>query len=134
MNILSIDRWSKRIWLARMDTNNKTPLPLWYLLNTNTVYSDLSSIVIEYKITRILYGYPTWNNGTIWKIENFIKNMKYCVAETVSFEAIDEHYSSTEASNRTGDFNCKHISQDTVSAMMLFERRKIGRASCREEC
>lgn len=122
MNILSLDRWSKRIWLARMDTSNNIPLPLGYIMNTATLYSDLASIMMEYKISTVLYGYPTGNKTVVSKIDGFVKNMKYCVSDSVVFEPIDEHYSSTEASDRTGDRDRKHISQDTVSAMMLLER------------
>lgn len=124
MNILSLDRWSKRIGIAWMNTNNNIPLPLGYLLNTSTVYSDLASLMMQYQIETVLYGYPTGNRNVIAKIDNFIKNMKYCVADTVVFQSIDEHYSSTQASDLTWDLGKKHISQDTVSAMILLERRK----------
>ena len=78
---------------------------------------------MEYKIDRFLYGSPRGNKNIVEKIARFIKNMTYCVWEHVVFEEIDEHYSSAEASDRTGDLGHKHISQDTVSAMMLLERR-----------
>lgn len=124
MNILSLDRGSKRIGVAWMDTANNTPLPLGYLINKNTVYSDLSSLIMQYQIDTVVYGYPTGNRNVIAKIDNFINNMKYCVSDTVMFQSIDEHYSSTQASDVTGDLGRKHISQDTVSAMILLERWK----------
>ena len=122
MNTLALDRWSKRIGIAWMDTTNNTPLPLGYLMNTSTVYSDLSSLVMQYRIDTVLYGYPTGNRNVVAKIDNFVNNMKYCVADTVMFQSIDEHYSSTQASDLTWDLGKKHISQDTVSAMILLER------------
>ena len=82
--------------------------------------------MIQYQIKLILYGYPTGNHNVTAKINNFIKNMKYCVSDTVTFQSIDEHYSSTQASEVTGDLGRKHISQDTVSAMILLDRRKRG--------
>lgn len=105
-----------------MDTNNNTPLPLWYLLNNADTFPQFAALMMEYKIERVLYGYPTGNKGVLEKIDRFVQNMRYCVSDQVVFEAIDEHYSSTEASDRTGDLDRKHISQDTVSAMMLLER------------
>jgi RNase H-fold protein (predicted Holliday junction resolvase) len=122
MNILSLDRGSKRIGIAWMDSTNSTPLPLGFLWNTSMVYSDLSSLMMQYQIDMVLYGYPTGNRNVIAKIDNFIKNMKYCVSDTVVFQPIDEHYSSTQASDLTWDLGKKHISQDTVSAMILLER------------
>lgn len=80
-----------------MDTKNNIPLPLGYIMNTSTLYSDLASIMMEYKISTVLYGYPTGNKTVVSKIDGFVKNMKYCVADSVVFEPIDEHYSSTEA-------------------------------------
>lgn len=56
------------------------------------------------------------------KIDKFITSLKFSVADTVSFASIDEHYSSTQASNITGDLDRKHISQDTISAMVILER------------
>lgn len=110
-----------------MDTVNNTPLPLGYLLNKSTIYSDLASLIMEYAIDVVVYGYPTGNTGVIKKIDTFINNMKYCVADTVVFQSIDEHYSSTQASDVTGDLGRKHISQDTVSAMILLERWKVSK-------
>ena len=126
MNILALDRWSKRIGIAWMDTQNNTPLPLWYLLNTGNVYFDLSAIVMKYNIETIVCGTPSGNTNVVDKINKFLKNLKFCVPDTVIFSSIDEHYSSTQASNITGDLGTKHISQDTVSAMVILERWKAS--------
>jgi len=126
MNILALDRWSKRMGVAWMDTANNTPLPLWYLLNTGDVYFELSALVMKYSIDTIVCGTPTGNTHVVDRINNFLKNLKLCVPDTVTFESIDEHYSSTQASNITGDLGSKHISQDTVSAMVILERWKTS--------
>ena len=123
-NILSLDRWSKRIGVAWMDSTNNIPLPLWYILNTGDVYFELSALIMKYNITIVVCGTPSWNKNVVDKINNFIKNLKFCVPDTVTFASIDEHYSSTQASNITGDLWKKHISQDTVSAMIILERWK----------
>ena len=120
--ILAIDRGSKRIGLAWMDKENNTPLPLWYLENTSTVYFDMASLVAQYRIDTIVYGYPEGNKGVMSRIDKFITSLQFSVADTVSFASIDEHYSSTQASNITGDLDRKHISQDTISAMVILER------------
>ncbi len=101
---------------------NKTPLPLWYLENTNTVYFDLASLIAQYGIDTIVYGYPEGNKGVMGKIDKFIASLQFSVADTVTFYPIDEHYSSTQASNITWDLDRKHISQDTISAMVILER------------
>ncbi len=125
MNILALDRWSKRIGVAWMDTINNTPLPLWYIFNTGDVYFELSALVMKYNTNIIICGTPSGNTNVVNRINNFLKNLKMCVPNTVVFESVDEHYSSTQASNITGDLWVKHISQDTVSAMVILERRKI---------
>ena len=56
--IFALDRGAKRIGLAWMDTDNKTPLPLGYIENTNTVYFELVSLIMQYRIDTIVYGYP----------------------------------------------------------------------------
>lgn len=99
--ILALDRGSKRIGIAWLDMANKTPLPLGYMENTSTVYYELSSLIAEYSIDTIVYGYPEGNKGITKRIDSFIHSLKFSVADTVSFVPIDEHYSSTQASNVT---------------------------------
>jgi RNase H-fold protein (predicted Holliday junction resolvase) len=105
-----------------MDMMNKTPLPLGYLTNTGDVYFELSALVMKYQIDTIVCGSPSGNISVVDKIASFIINLKLCVPDTVKFDFIDEHYSSTQASDRTNDLDHKHISQDTVSAMIILER------------
>jgi RNase H-fold protein (predicted Holliday junction resolvase) len=126
MNILSLDRWSKRIGVARMDTVNNIPLPLWYILNTGDVYFELSALIMTYNIHTIVCGTPSGNTNVVSRIDNFLRNLKMCVPDTVVFTSIDEHYSSTQASDVTWDLGRKHISQDTVSAMVILERWKLS--------
>lgn len=99
--ILALDRGSKRIGIAWLDMANKTPLPLGYMENTSTVYYELSSLIAQYAIDTIVYGYPEGNKGITKRIDNFIHSLKFSVVDTVSFVSIDEHYSSTQASNVT---------------------------------
>ena len=125
---LCLDRWSKRIGVARMDSANNIPLPLWYILNTGDVYFELSALVMKYSIDTIICGTPSGNKSVVDRINNFIKNLKFCVPDTIEFVYIDEHYSSTQASDITWDLGSKHISQDTVSAMVILERWKASQA------
>lgn len=77
---------------------------------------------MQYRIDTILYGYPKGNGAVTQKIDTFIQNLAFSVASDVVFQAIDEHFSSTQASERSGDVGKKHISQDTISAMVILER------------
>ena len=120
--VLALDRGSKRIGIAWMDMANKTPLPLGYMENTSTVYYEMSSLIAQYNIDTIVYGYPEGNFGIMKRIDSFIRSLQFSVADTVIFTSIDEHYSSTQASNITWDLDRKHISQDTISAMVILER------------
>lgn len=81
---------------------------------------------MKYNIETIVCGTPSGNTNVVDKINKFLKNLKFCVPDTVIFSSIDEHYSSTQASNITGDLGTKHISQDTVSAMVILERWKAS--------
>ena len=99
--ILALDRGSKRIGIAWMDMTNKTPLPLGYMENTDTVYYEMSSLIAQYAIDTIVYGYPEGNFGITKRIDSFIRSLQFSVADTVMFHPIDEHYSSTQASNIT---------------------------------
>lgn len=81
---------------------------------------------MKYHIDTIVCGIPSGNKNIVEKINNFIKNLQICLPDTVKVEFIDEHYSSTQASNITGDLGAKHISQDTVSAMVILDRWKAS--------
>lgn len=121
-HILGIDRWSKRIGLAYMVLATRTPLPLGYLDNSPVLYSDLASIILEYRIDTIVYGYPQGNKALMSKIDSFVTNLQFSVEDSIVFVPIDEHYSSVQASAITWDFATKDISQDTIAAMVILER------------
>ena len=69
--------------------------------NTSTVYYEMSSLVAQYNIDTIVYGYPEGNKSITKRIDSFVQSLKFSVADTVIFTPIDEHYSSTQASNIT---------------------------------
>jgi hypothetical protein len=58
---------------------------------------------MKYNTNIIICGTPSGNTNVVNRINNFLKNLKMCVPNTVVFESVDEHYSSTQASNITGD-------------------------------
>lgn len=105
-----------------MDTSIRTPLPLWFLENNANMYFDLSGIVMRYRIDHIIYGYPSGNTNIIKKITHFVTQLKTCLPDTVMFHPIDEHFSSVQASARTGDFDHKHVGQDSIVAMIMLEQ------------
>ena len=127
MHILGIDRWTKRIGLATMDAKHPIPLPLGYVTNTPDLYPNLASLVIEKSITTIVVGYPERNKALTVSIDKFITNLGYSIDPRIQIIRIDEHFSSVQASELTHITSWsyrKDISQDTVSAMVLLERRK----------
>ena len=99
--IFALDRGAKRIGLAWMDMSNNTPLPLGYIENTSTVYFDIVALIMQYRIDTIVYGYPEGNKAITDKIDRFVHSLKISVDESMIFAAVDEHYSSVEASDRT---------------------------------
>lgn len=76
----------------------RTPLPLGYLDNSPVLYSDLASIILEYRIDTIVYGYPQGNKALMSKIDSFVTNLQFSVEDSIVFVPIDEHYSSVQAS------------------------------------
>lgn len=120
--ILALDWWSRRIGVARVDMLNKTPLPLGYIENTSMAYINVTSLAVQYRITTLVYGYPQGNEAVGQKIDKFISALKFSLDPETKFFPVDEHYSSVQAGEITGDIDHKHISQDTVSAMVILER------------
>lgn len=86
------------------------------------MYFDITDLVIRYHIDHIVYGYPVWNHTVITKIEKFISSLKLSLPDTIMYTSIDEHYSSVQASDMSGDFWKKHIGQDVMSAMIMLEQ------------
>lgn len=123
-NILWVDRWSKYIWLAYSQVENKVSFPLWYLLNDSMIYFNIADIIQRYNIKKIILWRPTKQKDIQEKINNFIKNLEYIIdKKKISIEKIDENYTSVQSGEIISNFK-KNVAEDTVSAMLILERRQ----------
>lgn len=56
------------------------------------------------------------------KIQKFIDNLKIMIDSKITIETIDEDYTSVLSGEITSNFK-KNAAEDTVSAMLILERR-----------
>lgn len=123
-NVLWIDRWSKYIWLAYAPLNQNICFPIWYLLNDQMVYFNISDIIHRQNIRKIVIWRPGKQKDIQEKIEKFIKSLKYIIdSKKISIETINEDYTSVQSWEIVSNFK-KNVAEDTVSAMIILERRQ----------
>jgi len=123
-NILGIDRWSKYIGLAYTPIDWTIIFPIWYLLNDKMIYFNLWDIIHRHNIKKIVLWFPHKQKDTQEKILDFIKHLELIIdTSKVSIETIEEDYTSVQAWEIVSNFK-KNVAEDTVSAMLILERRK----------
>ena len=123
-NALGIDRWSKYIWLAYAPLSQDVTFPIWYLLNDQMVYFNISDIIYRHNIKTIILGRPRTQEDIQKKIEDFMKNLEYIIdSKKIPIELVNEDYSSVQSWEIISNFK-KNVAEDTVSAMIILERRK----------
>lgn len=121
-NILWIDRWSKYIWLAKVQEWQTIPMPLGYLDNTSSAIFQLADMVIRESIIKVVIGYPLRQKNTQQKIDKFIKDFQMVIDPTIPFERVDEDYTSVQAGAKIANYK-KNVAEDTLSAMIILDRR-----------
>lgn len=82
----------------------------------------LADTVARYRIQGIVVWYPQKQQDIQEKIDKFVKSLTYVVSSDIAIEYVDEDYSSVQAGEIVSDFK-KTVASDTVSAMLLLERR-----------
>lgn len=123
-NALWIDRWSKYIWLAYSPLGQDVTFPIWYLLNDQMVYFNISDIIYRHNIKTIILGRPRTQEDIQKKIKDFMKNLEYIIdSKKIPIELVNEDYSSVQSWEIISNFK-KNVAEDTVSAMIILERRK----------
>ena len=102
--------------------------PIWFIMNSATVFDDISSIVDEKRITHVIIGKPFVDPQKVNKkqermcllIDVFAEELQAKLHTDIVFGFVDEHYSSAMAWATLGDFT-KHVGEDVVAAMKLLE-------------
>ncbi len=125
-NVLWIDRGSKYVWIAYTPIDNDIVFPIGYLLNDKMIYFNLWDIIHRHNIRKIVLWFPHKQKDTQEKILDFIKHLEFIIdPNKVSIETIEEDYTSVQAWEIVSNFK-KNVAEDTVSAMLILERRRKG--------
>ena len=94
--ILGIDFGLKRIGLALSDPLLTFSYPFITIMNDNSFWNKLKSIIEEKKVTKIILGYPLRNNRTKFDISDNVLEFKSKLINRFHLEVIlwDERYTS----------------------------------------
>ncbi len=94
--ILGIDFGLKRIGLALSDPLLIFSYPYTTIMNDNSFWNKLKSIIEEKNVTKIILGYPLRNNRTKFDISDNVLEFKTKLINRFHLEVIlwDERYTS----------------------------------------
>ncbi|MCL6097761.1 MAG: Holliday junction resolvase RuvX [Bacteroidetes bacterium] len=100
--ILAIDFGEKRIGLAVTDPLNIFAYPLSTLQNDSKFWNNLSKIISEYSVVKIVLGYPLKESGEQSSSTKMVVAFKEELQKriTLPVELVDERYSSDIAKQR----------------------------------
>ncbi|MCL4550416.1 MAG: Holliday junction resolvase RuvX [Bacteroidetes bacterium] len=100
--ILAIDFGEKRIGLAVTDPLNIFGYPLSTLQNDSKFWNNLSKIISEYSVVKIVLGYPLKESGEQSSSTKMVVAFKEELEKriTLPVELVDERYSSDIAKQR----------------------------------
>jgi putative holliday junction resolvase len=97
--ILGIDFGLKRIGLALTDPLLTFSYPYTTILNDNSLWDNLKSIIAEKKVSKIILGFPPKNNRPDKDITKYVLEFKNKLSTKFGLEVIlwDESYTSEMA-------------------------------------
>jgi putative Holliday junction resolvase len=100
--ILAIDFGEKRIGFAITDPLNMFGYPLVTVPNDNKFWNELSKVILEYKVVKIILGYPLKESGGQSTSSKAVLKFKEELEKriTLPIELVDERYSSSIARDR----------------------------------
>jgi len=100
--ILSIDYGETRIGLAITDPLNMFAYPLTTINNDTLLWQNLTRIFNEYKVVKVIIGYPLKESGAVSRISESILKLKKEIEIKFNLvaELVDERYSSQIAQQR----------------------------------
>ena len=122
--ILWIDWWSKYIWLAYTHKSNDIVFPVWYMINDQMIYFHIADLIQRYHVKTIVIWRPKNQKDIQEKITKFMNSLNYIIEkDEIIIETVDEDYTSVESWEIISNFK-KNDKTDTISAMLILERRK----------
>ena len=100
--LLAIDFGKKRIGIAVTDPLNLFAYPLITILNDTNIWNNLSKIISEYHVVKLIIGYPLKENGDESVSSREVLKFKEELAKksNLPIVLIDERYSSEIARQR----------------------------------
>jgi len=100
--ILAIDFGVKRIGFAITDPLNMFGYPLVTVPNDNKFWNELLKVISEYKVVKIILGYPLKESGSESTSSKAVLKFKEELEKriTLPIELVDERYSSSIARDR----------------------------------
>ncbi len=123
-NVLWIDRWSKYIGVAYTQPDQDVIFPIGYLLNDAMLYFSIGDIIQRYHIKTIVLWMPKRQKDIQEKIQQFIQKLNFLIeSNEIDIETVEEDYTSVQSWEILSNFK-KNVGEDTVSAMLILERRK----------
>jgi RNase H-fold protein (predicted Holliday junction resolvase) len=123
-NVLWIDRWSKYIWVAYGPIDQDVIFPVGYVMNDQMAYFNIADIIQRHHIRKIVLGRPWKQEDIQLRIKEFIQSLWYIIdTKKIPVELVNEDYSSVESWEIVSNFK-KNVAEDTVSAMVILERRR----------
>jgi RNase H-fold protein (predicted Holliday junction resolvase) len=123
-NVLGIDRGSKYIWLAYGPFDQEVIFPIGYLMNDEMIYFNIWDVIQRHHIRKIVLWRPRTQEEIQKKIKNFMKQLEYIIdTKKINIELINEDYTSVQSWDIVSNFK-KNVAEDTVSAMIILERRR----------
>jgi RNase H-fold protein (predicted Holliday junction resolvase) len=122
---LWIDRWSKYIGLAYTAIEwSDIIFPIGYVMNDSMTYYYIADLIQRYHIRKIVLWRPGRQKDVQEKISKFMESLNYIIEnQRIEIITINEDYSSVQSWEIISDFK-KNATTDTISAMVILERRK----------
>ena len=122
---LWIDRWSKYIGLAYTPIENADVVfPIGYVMNDSMTYYYIADLIQRYHIRKIILWWPKKQKDVQEKITKFMESLNYIIEnQRIEIETVEEDFTSVQSWEIISDFK-KNATTDTISAMVILERRK----------
>lgn len=100
--ILAIDYGEKRIGFAITDPLNMFGYPLATYSNDKKFWNELSKVISEYSVIKIILGYPLKESGAESTSSKAVLKFKEEMEKRINIpiELVDERYSSSIAKDR----------------------------------
>jgi RNase H-fold protein (predicted Holliday junction resolvase) len=102
-------------------------------MNDEMIYFNIWDIIQRHHIRKIVLWRPRTQEEIQKKIKNFMKQLEYIIdTKKINIELINEDYTSVQSWDIVSNFK-KNVAEDTVSAMIILERRRTENKKTEEK-